>query len=152
MNWQTGDARNPETFAHLLPGAGAVVHTLGTLLEDSSYKGALRSGDAFGAIGSFLKSVGPGARNPLTAGGPGSYEELNRDCAVSVAQAFLETKPEVDGDATRAFVYLSAEDIFRPWIPARYIETKREAEVALEGMFAPRSDVRGVYIRPSKYL
>ena len=120
------------------------------MLEDTSYKGALRSGDAFGAIGSFLKSVGPGSRNPLTAGGPGSYEELNRDCAVSVAHTFLDTKPEVEGDVPRAFVYLSAEDIFRPWIPARYIETKREAETALESMFAPRPDVRGVYIRPSK--
>ena len=49
-------------------------------------------------------------------------------------------------------MYLSAEDIFRPWIPARYIETKREAETALESMFAPRADVRGVYIRPSKLL
>lgn len=97
-----------------------------------------------------MKSVGPGARNPLTAGGPGSYEELNRDRAVSVARAFLEVKPDVEGDASRAFVYLSAEDIFRPWIPARYIETKREAEVALEDMFASRPDVRGVYIRPSK--
>lgn len=28
----------------------------------------------------------------------------------------------------RPFVYISAEDIFRPFIPARYVSTKREAE------------------------
>lgn len=49
----------------------------------------------------------------------------------------------------RPFVYISAEDIFRPVIPARYIETKWEAERGIETMMANTTDYRGVYIRPS---
>jgi hypothetical protein len=49
----------------------------------------------------------------------------------------------------RPFVYISAEDVFRPVIPARYIETKWEAERDIEAMMAKTTDYRGVYIRPS---
>lgn len=49
----------------------------------------------------------------------------------------------------RPFVYISAEDIFRPVIPARYIETKWEAERGIEAMMADAANYRGVYIRPS---
>lgn len=56
----------------------------------------------------------------------------------------------VIANVPRPFVYISAEDIFRPVIPARYIETKREAENGIEGMMTGTTDYRGVYIRPSK--
>ncbi|KAE9409682.1 hypothetical protein BT96DRAFT_984730 [Gymnopus androsaceus JB14] len=47
----------------------------------------------------------------------------------------------------------SAEDVFRPFIPARYIETKREAEMGIETMLSTSpGQYRGVYIRPSTYL
>ena len=49
-------------------------------------------------------------------------------------------------------MYVSAEDVFRPLISARYIETKREAEQGIEEMILDRPDYRGVYIRPSKYF
>ena len=55
----------------------------------------------------------------------------------------------VNPSKPRPFVYVSAEDIFRPVIPARYIETKREAEWAIEQMMSPNSQFRGVYVRPS---
>lgn len=58
----------------------------------------------------------------------------------------------VDPSKTRPFVYVSAEDIFRPVIPARYIETKREAERAIEQMMFLKSQFRGVYIRPSVFI
>ena len=47
-----------------------------------------------------------------------------------MAEAFAAT-PAASGSAPSPFVYVSAEDLFRPIIPARYIETKREAEQAL---------------------
>ena len=56
-----------------------------------------------------------------------------------------------DDGTPRSFVYISAEDVFRPLISARYIETKREAEQGIEEMMLDRPDYRGVYIRPSKY-
>jgi hypothetical protein len=49
----------------------------------------------------------------------------------------------------RPFVYISAEDIFRPVIPAKYIETKREAEKGIESMMVNKPGYRGVYMRPS---
>jgi hypothetical protein len=56
-----------------------------------------------------------------------------------------------DPSKARPFVYVSAEDIFRPVIPAGYIETKREAERAIEQMMSLNFQFRGVYIRPSVF-
>ncbi|KAA1471113.1 mitochondrial protein [Dentipellis sp. KUC8613] len=149
VDWQKADALRPETYAHLLPGVSAVVHTLGTLLEDTSYKDALRTGNVGAAMGSFVNSVMGGSGNPLKRGGEGSYELLNRDAALRVAETFFESKPTIPVEGPRPFVFISAEDIFRPFIPARYIETKREAEIAIENMLVDKPTYRGVYIRPS---
>jgi len=75
--------------------------------------------------------------NPLEKGGDGrrgSYEVLNRDSALRVCETFLSISPNVQSVGPRPFVYVSAEDIFRPFISARYIETKREAEQGIEEM------------------
>ncbi|KAI0054135.1 mitochondrial protein [Auriscalpium vulgare] len=147
VEWHAGDALRPETYAHLLPGASAVVHTLGTLLPDTKYKSALAAGSLPGFLSAFASPS-----NPLEKEGRGNaYETLNRDSALQVAQAFVESTPsaEVSVGHPRAFVYLSAEDIFRPFIPAAYIETKREAELGIEMMLSGRPDYRGVYVRPS---
>ncbi|ETW85871.1 hypothetical protein HETIRDRAFT_308501 [Heterobasidion irregulare TC 32-1] len=150
VDWRVGDALRPETYAHMLPGVSAVVHTLGTLLEDTGYKKALRSGDVGGAVKSFMRSVTGVRGNPLEKGqGKGSYEVLNRDSALTVAEAFMGSKATVELPGPRPFVYISAEDIFRPMISARYVETKREAERGIEQLTAGRPEYRGVYIRPS---
>lgn len=57
-----------------------------------------------------------------------------------------------DPSKRRPFVYVSAEDILRPVIPARYIETKREAERGIDQMMSLNSQFRGVYIRPSVFI
>ncbi|KAF9814919.1 hypothetical protein IEO21_04863 [Rhodonia placenta] len=153
VDWQAGDALQPETYTHLLPGVTAVVHTLGTLLEDTRYKAALKEGD----LPSLLKLVasnafGTGsASNPLAepAAKPGSYETLNRDAALRVCEAFVTSQPTVSIEKPRPFVFVSAEDIFRPFIPARYIETKREAEIEIGQMMTDKADYRAVYMRPS---
>ena len=64
----------------------------------------------------------------------------------------MASPARVDPSKARPFVYVSAEDIFRPVIPARYIETKREAERAIEQMMSLNSHFRGVYIRPSVFI
>ena len=71
--------------------------------------------------------------------------------ALCVCEAFVKSEGEVEG-RPRAFVYISAEDIFRPFVPARYIESKREAELGLEGILAGNPGFRGVYIRPSAFF
>lgn len=53
------------------------------------------------------------------------------------------------------FIYISAEDIFRPFIPSRYISTKREAERILlskdlENSLDPtKRQIKTTVIRPS---
>jgi len=148
VEWLRGDALQPKTYSHLLPGVSAVVHTIGTLLADSKYKDALRRQDLAGAVNSFLTGLtGPG-RNPLEER-PNDYERLNRDSALRVAEAFVNSKSEAETGQPRPFIYISAEDIFRPIVPAAYIETKREAEEQIERMITGRTNYRGVYLRPS---
>jgi len=135
----------------VLPGVDGVVHTLGTLLEDGQYKKAMAEGNLGALIGSFVGGFADSG-NPLEKGGEnrgGSYEVLNRDSALRVCETLLSMPPSVHNISPRPFVFVSAEDIFRPFISARYIETKREAERGVEQMTLANPDYRGVYIRPS---
>jgi hypothetical protein len=70
--------------------------------------------------------------------------------AVRVATAFVTSAADHASTQPRPFIYISAEDIFRPIIPAAYIETKREAEEQIERLMGTRTDYRGVYMRPSE--
>ncbi|GAW10116.1 mitochondrial protein [Lentinula edodes] len=131
VTWLKGSAHNPTTFSDVLADVHGVVHTLGTLIEDG--------GSVFGF------------QNPLKGISEGSYEDINRDSALRVCEAFLSSGQGKQSPKPRPFVYISAEDVFRPIIPARYIETKREAEMGIEAMLStsPPGQYRGVYIRPS---
>lgn len=71
--------------------------------------------------------------------------------ALRVCEAYLAAEPGVPLPGPRPFVYVSAEDIFRPFIPAKYIETKREAEMHLQDMVSRHENFRTVYIRPSAF-
>ncbi|KXN86881.1 hypothetical protein AN958_09476 [Leucoagaricus sp. SymC.cos] len=139
-----------------------VVHTLGTLFEDAdgTYKRAIKSGDVPGLLSSFLENVvtGGSGGNPLEKHRAfrvqtkrGTYEVMNRDSALRVCEAFMASTPSSGAveNVPRPFVYISAEDVFRPVIPARYIKTKREAERSIEEMMANAPNYRGIYIRPS---
>lgn len=155
VDWQKGDALHPETFAHLFPEVDGVVHTLGTLIEDGRYKQALKNGDILSVMQSVCQS-GFSDGNPLKrqTGGEqnrGSYEVMNRDTALRVCEAFIASPPSEASkiNIPRPFVYISAEDIFRPVISERYITTKREAERRIEIMMQANPLYRGVYIRPS---
>ncbi|KAK0228611.1 hypothetical protein IW262DRAFT_1351908 [Armillaria fumosa] len=143
VTWLQGTAHDPSTFADALKDAHGVVHTLGTLLDDGKYKNAVKEGSLVGLVGSLI-----GSQNPLEKTSSG-YESLNRDAALRVCEAFVDSGP-TDGPSPRPFVYISAEDIFRPIIPARYIETKREAESGIDSLVSQKPGLfRGVYIRPS---
>jgi hypothetical protein len=79
---------------------------------------------------------------------------LNHNTALQVCKAFISSSPNPeteDLNHPRPFIYISAEDIFRPLIPAGYIERKREAEQEIEGMIKATSSYRAVYIRPSAF-
>ncbi|KAK0197037.1 mitochondrial protein [Armillaria mellea] len=120
-----------------LKDAHGVVHTLGTLLDDGKYKNAVKEGSLVGLVGSLI-----GSQNPLEKKTSSGYESLNRDAALRVCEAFVDSGP-AEGPSPRP-------NIFRPIIPARYIETKREAEAGIDHLVSQKSGLfRGVYIRPS---
>jgi len=150
VDWQKGDALDPNSYAHHLPDATAVVHTLGTLIEGAKYKEALKEGNLPGLISSLTGTLG--SSNPLGAGdSKTSYATLNRDSALRACETYISTKPSASPTNPRAFVHVSAEDVFRPWIPAGYIEMKREAELGINRLISGHPDLRAVHVRPSQY-
>ncbi|KAI6045763.1 hypothetical protein EDC04DRAFT_2877149 [Pisolithus marmoratus] len=156
VEWRKADALIPETYADILPNVDGVVHTIGTLLEDSGYKAALAHGDIPKLFGAVTNRSVRGTNSLERASGDarkGTYEALNRDSALRVCETFVASK-SVDHDKNeniqvRPFVYLSAEDISQPVIPARYIETKHEAEQRINRLLQDHPGFRAVFIRPS---
>lgn len=144
IEWHAADALDPASYKHLTDRSTAAVHTVGILLE-SDYKskqpqsgGALRNTLAGLAKGWGFRLPGPDDRgNPLqqqsSTQKPSkmSYETMNRDSAVSVAHTFLRSLSERPNTSSAPFIYISAEDLFRPVVDARYISTKRQAEAMI---------------------
>ena len=75
-------------------------------------------------------------------------DRLSSSSASSTSASAVSTPSATD--PSPAFVYISAADAFRPLIPARYLETKREAEAGIAVRCAEHADkgVRGIYMRP----
>jgi len=68
-----------------------------------------------------------------------------------VAEAFVNSADAAaELEQPRPFIYISAEDIFRPIVPSAYIDTKREAEERIDRMIEGKTNYRGVYMRPSE--
>lgn len=68
-----------------------------------------------------------------------------------MAEAFVNSADAAaELEQPRPFIYISAEDIFRPIVPSTYIDTKREAEEQIDRMLEGKEDYRGVYMRPSE--
>ena len=85
INWVAADAFEPASYRDILVDKTAVVHTLGTLLEDTGYKQAIKDGDVIGLAGSLFKGltgIRAGGASPLETGEKRtgkSYERINRD-------------------------------------------------------------------------
>lgn len=140
VEWKSADVFNPESYSEYLKGSPNVVHSMGILLEDESYKMKVKSP----LNRSFdLKSLIPSfGANPLDKKNPNfTYERMNKQSALILAQAFSKA---IDASETKlkdmpTFTYISADRGF-PIIPSGYINSKREAEAELmryEDLFRP---------------
>ena len=88
VTWLKANALQPETYAHLLPAQTAVVHTLGTLLEDARYKAALKDGDLPKLLGTFASGLFGAGANPLAkTKKEDGYEVLNHDAGAFATKA-----------------------------------------------------------------
>jgi len=160
----------------LISESTAVVHTLGILLEDQGYKAAVNGGNVFGVVKALAAGLSGSNGNPLKnkVDKRRGYEGMNRDSgglfildwvyslltshpiiALTVLDTMLHTKPIAqpianEAGPSRPFVYISAADAFRPLVPSRYIETKREAEFEIGRRCEtdPDGNVRPVFMRP----
>ncbi|KNC77293.1 hypothetical protein SARC_10244 [Sphaeroforma arctica JP610] len=120
VNWQKGDALEPESYKHLLGTTTAVVHAVGTLLEDQTYKSYIKPSASTSGASKNVK-----------------YEVVNRDTADKAAAAASEHKN------VETFVYISA-DSAPPFVDKRYISTKREAEQLIKA----HPEYKTVILRP----
>ncbi|PGH21623.1 hypothetical protein AJ80_03056 [Polytolypa hystricis UAMH7299] len=149
VEWAKADILKPNTYKPLLKGASAVVHSMGVLLE-ADYKGVLQGRESIltGLQKAFASSK-LGSQNPLErregeelrpreAGGQITYELMNRDSAIALAQ-------EASSEQVPAFVFISAEAGL-PILPERYVLTKREAESTISTNLP---DLRSIFVRPT---
>ncbi|OWZ30012.1 mitochondrial protein [Cryptococcus neoformans c45] len=154
VSWHSASAFSPSSYSSLVSSSTAVVHTLGILLEDQGYKKAVREGDLMSLAGGFLKGLGGGDGNPLKTAEEkrGGYEGMNRDSALEVLNTMLSTAPHPSASneavKEKTFVYISAADAFRPLVPKKYIESKREAELEIAKRCSETGGARPIFIRP----
>ncbi|ORY31932.1 hypothetical protein BCR39DRAFT_465115 [Naematelia encephala] len=151
VTYHAASAFDPPSFSSLVADSTAVVHTIGILLEDAKYKQNIRDGNLLGLARSLL---GVDAGNPLKTAQDklSGYEGMNRDSALNILDAMLSPTPSSSSSSskTRPFVYISAADAFRPLIPSRYIETKRQAEQEITNrcLASPEAHIRPLFMRP----
>jgi hypothetical protein len=126
---------NPKTYKHELEDAQTVVHSVGILLENQNYKTAINSNS--NVLSEFVNFIKPS--NPMTKAPYNSYDTVNRDSAILLAETFIE---EAKTQAP-SFVYISADKGF-PGLPSGYIRSKREAEMELSMM----KQLRTIFARP----
>lgn len=140
VQWEAADVFDPLSYNRHLRDATDVVHSLGILLEDESYKVKVRNplNKSFD-LKSLIPSFGP---NPLDKKNPNfTYERMNKESALILAQAFRQalSSNEDKRGTMPTFTYISADKGF-PLIPKGYINSKRQAEAELmryESFFRP---------------
>lgn len=140
VRWEKGNIFEPDTYADYLKGVDNVVHSIGLLFEDPRYKkianSNLKSVDDFTQMISWATSKGS---NPMDRNYYHTYEAIQRDLAVLLADTFVKVNPE----RSHTMVYISA-DTQPPLVPDDYITTKREAEFELSN----KPDLRAILMRP----
>lgn len=142
VQWQKADIFNPSTYKSQLADLDVVVHSMGLLFENQAYKKTINTNFNFLNDLQNMATVLKGA-NPMTRGAHDSYEAIQRDSAVILADAFLEARKE-RSEPTPVYVYVSADQKI-PVVPERYITTKREAEFEL----SCKKGLRTISMRPS---
>ncbi|KAH7065666.1 hypothetical protein BKA63DRAFT_524376 [Paraphoma chrysanthemicola] len=146
VSWQKGDVLDPSSYTQHLEGADAVIHSMGILLE-ADYKGVVSGRESpIKGLQRAFSSTKAGTQNPLERKGERlkpmekdgqlTYEVMNRDTAVSIAQ-------EASSRKVPTFLYISAA-AGTPILPARYITTKREAESIISTTFP---NMRTIFVR-----
>ncbi|ODQ82448.1 hypothetical protein BABINDRAFT_159039 [Babjeviella inositovora NRRL Y-12698] len=89
-----------------------------------------------------------GGANPMEKSATNSYEAMNYQSAITLAETLAESKTESIAGETAAkpvFIYVSADQQV-PMVPVGYIQTKRKAEAELFSRFG--DSLRSIVLRP----
>ncbi|KAK6465979.1 hypothetical protein DFJ63DRAFT_282914 [Scheffersomyces coipomensis] len=143
VEWESADLFDASSYQSKLSKFGTIVHSVGILFENQSYKKAMNSNINFlSDIQNFANSLK--GSNPMKKGEEdhNSYEAIQRDSAVLLADTFITEQKEVP-DANPTFIYISADQQV-PMVPSGYITTKREAEFEL----SCKEGLRSISVRP----
>ncbi|KAH3682048.1 hypothetical protein WICPIJ_006984 [Wickerhamomyces pijperi] len=135
VQWKSANIFKPETYKQELKDAKSCVHSIGILLEHSNYKNTINSNKSI--LNEFSNLVK--TPNPLDKSLFNSYESVNRDSAILLAETFKESTTQENP----AFVYISADKGF-PGLPKGYINSKRQAEDELSYL----KHLRTIIMRP----
>lgn len=127
VNWVKGDIFKPDSYKDLLTDKTDVVHSMGILLENPSYKKWLN--DPL----SFFHSNNPLLDEKM------SYDRWNTQSALILAQEFYSAikSKNISHNDTKStsvipsFTYISSDHSFFG-IPAGYINSKRKTEKLLQ--------------------
>lgn len=138
VEWEQADIFNPETYVSKLHTFNSVVYSIGVLFENQSYKKTMNTNFNFLNDIQHLANAIKGS-NPMKKDSNSTYEAIQRDAAVLLADKFVEHQP----NGPRNYVYISA-DLCPPIVPQGYLSTKREAEFEL----SCKDGIRGIFMRP----
>ncbi|KAI5949595.1 hypothetical protein KGF54_005472 [Candida jiufengensis] len=151
VKWEKVDIFQPQEIKSQLKKYDTIVHSIGMLFEDISYKKSMNSSTSnFMAFGDFTRMINSiMGSNPMQKDKKNmSYETVQRDSAVMIADEYIKARESVittkDNEPVGNYVYISA-DKNPPIIPERYIITKREAEFELSN----KPHLRNIIMRPS---
>lgn len=138
VQWKSCDIFDASSYSSFLKDATDVVHSIGILLENESYKKQIN--------GSFLSSLRiPPLKfgfNPLKQKPENdkfTYDMMNKYSATLLLDTFLKSSVNPN-----SFTYVSADKGF-PMIPKGYINSKRLAE---DYLMQHRDKVRPIILRP----
>lgn len=146
VNWQKGNVFQPETYNEQLKDCTAVVHSIGILLENDSYKRIVGSNDGIiNTVSGLFQSSNPMDKTPDNTGNnvviDKTYARYNTESALVLAEALIAQNKS---DPPPAFAYVSADRGF-PGLPSGYIQSKRNAEYLL---YQLQPNIRPIFLRP----
>ncbi|CAL9732900.1 MIOREX complex component 2 [Monosporozyma unispora] len=133
IEWEKADIFDPKSYEHHLTDTTDVVHSIGVLLESSSYKSIVNGGK------NVTSNVDP------------TYKKINTESALTLGRTFQNVLQQRSTNATNfnplssTLTYISADN-WSPVIPNGYIESKREAEWQLSHL-EPEL-FRSIFMRP----
>lgn len=136
VSWNSANIFDSKTYEEQLKEYDTVVHSIGILFENQSYKKSMNSNfDFLQDIQRLANTVKGG--NPMDKNDYNTYGAIQRDSAVLLADSFLKVHDKGN------YVYISADQAI-PIVPEEYITTKREAEFEL----SYKPNLRTIVMRP----